>query len=378
MPSSHCQSCNLQRKSNHFLRISLLYIDTGKNAAELIKLQYTDAALGMPPGKTSAMQKRRVTNMGTEIGQQLTNEAIADHLDQIADYLELQEANPHRVRAYRMGAKSVRTATQPLAAIVREEGSVALERLPEIGRGLAWLIGELVNTGRSSRMDRLRGEVTPEDLFQRVPGVGPELAHRIVETLNIGTLPELEQAAHDGRLETVAGFGRKRSQAVRDLLATMLARAGRHRAQGRQAPSPREPASQPPVAILLAVDEQYRQRAAAGTLRKITPRRFNPEQVAWLPILHMEIDDCEFTALFSNTARAHELGKTDDWVVIYCEQAGHEGQYTVVTETSGPLKGQRVVRGRERESREYYAGLDQESGALPSTQQPDTQTEQSR
>lgn len=292
--------------------------------------------------------------MATEQKKVLSNEEIADHLDQIADYLERQEANPYRVRAYRMGAKSVRTADESLAALVADEGSAALERLPDIGRGLAWLISELVNTGRSSRMDRLRGEVTAEDLFQRVPGVGPELAHRVVEKLHIGTLAELEQAAHAGTLASVEGFGPRRVQAVRDVLATILARSGRKAGSARAQAQASQPTAQPTVATLLAVDEQYRQRADAGTLRKITPRRFNPEKLAWLPILHTEMDDCEFTALFSNTARAHELGKTDDWVVIYCEHDGHEGQHTVVTETTGPLKGKRVVRGRERESREYY------------------------
>ena len=58
--------------------------------------------------------------------------------------------------------------------------------------------------------------------------------------------------------------------------------------------------------------------------------------------------------MYSNTARAHELGKTDDWVVIYYEQDGEEDQCTVVTETRGPLAGRRVVRGREQECREYY------------------------
>ncbi|MGI9174618.1 MAG: hypothetical protein ACR2GR_04810, partial [Rhodothermales bacterium] len=63
-----------------------------------------------------------------------------------------------------------------------------------------------------------------------------------------------------------------------------------------------------------------------------------------------------FTALFSNSARAHELGKTDDWVVIYFDRGEGERQCTVVTETRGPLKGRRVVRGRERECRSYYSG----------------------
>jgi len=56
--------------------------------------------------------------------------------------------------------------------------------------------------------------------------------------------------------------------------------------------------------------------------------------------------------LFSNTARAHELGRTDDWVVVYYYDADHhEGQNTIVTETQGPMKGNRVVRGREAECR---------------------------
>jgi putative hydrolase len=59
--------------------------------------------------------------------------------------------------------------------------------------------------------------------------------------------------------------------------------------------------------------------------------------------------------MFSNTARAHELRKTQDWVVIYYyDDHQQEGQHTLVTETHGPLQGQRVVRGREAECRRYY------------------------
>jgi hypothetical protein len=61
-----------------------------------------------------------------------------------------------------------------------------------------------------------------------------------------------------------------------------------------------------------------------------------------------------FTALYSNTKRAHELDKTHDWVVLYYERDGEEDQATVVTETRGPLGGKRVIRGRESETREYY------------------------
>jgi hypothetical protein len=66
--------------------------------------------------------------------------------------------------------------------------------------------------------------------------------------------------------------------------------------------------------------------------------------------------DWSFTALFSNTARAHEFGRTRDWVVLYFYDGAHvEGQRTVVTEARGRLAGMRVVRGREAECVAHYA-----------------------
>ena len=107
---------------------------------------------------------------------------------------------------------------------------------------------------------------------------------------------------------------------------------------------------------MLDVDAEYRREAAAGRLRKIAPRRFNPSGEAWLPVLHARRGIWDFTVLFSNTARAHDLGRVRDWVVIYYHTDNEpEGQCTVVTETRGPIEGQRVVRGREAECRAYYA-----------------------
>jgi hypothetical protein len=112
---------------------------------------------------------------------------------------------------------------------------------------------------------------------------------------------------------------------------------------------------EPTVALLLDVDRHYRDAAAAGRLPRIAPRRFNPTGCAWLPVLHTERDHWQFTVVFSNTGRAHELGKTDDWVIVYFHDDTHpEGQRTVVTETSGRLAGRRVVRGRESECWAVY------------------------
>lgn len=112
---------------------------------------------------------------------------------------------------------------------------------------------------------------------------------------------------------------------------------------------------EPSVSLLLLVDEIYRDRAAAGLLRRIAPKRFNPESDAWLPVLHHEKEGWIFTALFSNTELAHRLDRTDDWVVVYFHRDhGPEHQRTIVTETRGPLQALRVVRGREPECRRHY------------------------
>ena len=71
--------------------------------------------------------------------------------------------------------------------------------------------------------------------------------------------------------------------------------------------------------------------------------------------MHTEAGGWHFTAMYSNTALAHQLQKTSDWVVIYFYDDHHqEGQHTVVTETRGPLIARRVVRGREEECRRHY------------------------
>jgi hypothetical protein len=104
------------------------------------------------------------------------------------------------------------------------------------------------------------------------------------------------------------------------------------------------------LALLLDADRLYRERAAAGQLRLIAPKRFNPEGAEWLPVMHARRDDWHLTLMWSNTARAHELGKTRDWLVVYFRKDGQpEGRCTLVTETRGKLAGQRVVRGREPE-----------------------------
>ena len=107
------------------------------------------------------------------------------------------------------------------------------------------------------------------------------------------------------------------------------------------------------MAQLLDINAEYLRKAQRGALVKIAPRRFNPNHEAWLPVLHTERDGLRFTALFSNTARAHQLGTTREWVVIYWGRDHQESQCTVVTElerSAGRPSGGARARGRVRQA----------------------------
>ena len=281
-----------------------------------------------------------------------TNQTIAEQLDRIAELLEAQNANPYRVRAYREAAQTLRTLAEPAHVILAREGLAGLRTLPTIGESLSRSIEQLIHTGKINLLEQLRGETNPERVLATVPGIGPKLAARIHETLGIETLADLEAAVYDGRLKQVKGFGRGRLQGVRESLAGRL-----HRrpiaTPTAQTQSP-APANQPPVAELLALDRQYRKMVTEDRLPKIAPRRFNPTGQPWLPIWHTTRGKNHYTALFSNTARAHELGTLRDWVVIYRDDHNGAGQWTVVTARYGALQGKRVVRGRENECTDYY------------------------
>lgn len=271
------------------------------------------------------------------------NDDIANRLEEIAALLDAQAANPYRVRAYRRAAATLRQLAVPAAQILATHGVAGLDRLPGIGPRLARTIRDIVVHGYSPVLERLRGESDAVRLFASVPGIGNRLAARLHDELGLDTLQQLEAAAQDGRLEQIAGFGPKRLTGIRDTLTLRLGRI----AKGGRLEDDDTP---PPVAELLDVDREYLEKARSGRLHLITPRRFNPEQVAWLPILHTERGGLHYTALFSNTARAHRYGKTRDWVVLYCDDDGpREHQWTTITSTLGPLRGRRIVRGREVE-----------------------------
>lgn len=280
----------------------------------------------------------------------VTNGFVATLLEEAADLLSQQGANEFRVRAYRRGAETVRDMALPVANVLAAAGIGGLTALPGIGDSLARSIERIVTTGRMPVLERLRADAAPTRILTTVADIGPKLAERIHHELGIESLAELEAASWDGRLARVPGMGQKRIRAVRESLAGRFHRPPKL----RRSDEGDADVLQPSVGELLDIDDEYRRLADRDRLVRVAPRRFNPTGQAWLPIFHAERKGRKYTAMFSNTGRAHELGATQDWVVIYREGRAGGGTWTVITSHLGRLKGKRVVRGREAECARWY------------------------
>jgi len=211
---------------------------------------------------------------------EILNVEIAQRLREVAALLHEQGANPFRVQAYRHAADTVQRLDRPAAEIVQADGMDGLRKLPGIGESLARSIRDLVLTGRLPMLDRLRGETDHVAVLASVPGIGEAMAKRLHHDLSIDTLEELESAAHDGRLSEIEGIGPKKLAGIIDSLASRLGRV-----RGRAGAAAHGPPHEFSVAELLDVDREYREKAAAGSLRTIAPRRFNPAGRFWRSLI---------------------------------------------------------------------------------------------
>jgi len=272
------------------------------------------------------------------------NRKAARQLAAIAALLEEQDADRFRVAAYRRAAATLARTEYSIRAIAEAEGQAGLERLPGVGPSIARGLRDLLATGRIPLLDHLSGRRDPMAMLQTLPYIGPRVAERLHTEYGIDSLEALETAMAQGRLDRDPWLGSKRGAAVREALAVRLGR--------RRVVPP--PANEPEVRELLEIDRRYRIGAREGALPQIAPRRFNPGRVAWLPILHRRVGGRDYTAVFSNTEQAHRLGRTRDWVVIYWDGGDRDRHATVVTQRVGPLRGRRVIRGREAECQSHY------------------------
>jgi len=144
----------------------------------------------------------------------MENVEIAKVLEDVADLLDIQGANPFRVRAYRNAARTIGTLGTPVATLIATNGH-RLEALPGIGADLAGKIAGLCRTGRLPLLGQL-AKKTPESLVAllRLPGVGPKRAKLIHQKLHVNTIAQLEKAAHTGKLSALPGIGETTARAI--------------------------------------------------------------------------------------------------------------------------------------------------------------------
>ncbi len=156
------------------------------------------------------------------------NAEIAEILDRMADLLEIQGANPFRVRAYRNASLTVAGLGRSLADMLAV--SEDLSKLPDIGKDLASKIREIVDTGRLAALEELEKDV-PAGLVEltRLPGLGPKRVKSLHESLGIHDLEGLERAARKHRIRELPGFGAKTEQRIVEALARHEQNEGRHK-----------------------------------------------------------------------------------------------------------------------------------------------------
>lgn len=136
------------------------------------------------------------------------NADIAAVFEEIADLLEIQGANPFRIRAYRNAARVVGELSQEISRLL-EKGEDPTE-LPGIGDDLAGKIKEIVGSGHCSLLDRLHTELPPAITeLLKIPGLGPKRVKTLYHDLDVQTLEQLYRAARDGRIRALPGFGEK-------------------------------------------------------------------------------------------------------------------------------------------------------------------------
>ncbi|MCX7591636.1 MAG: DNA polymerase/3'-5' exonuclease PolX [Kiritimatiellae bacterium] len=145
------------------------------------------------------------------------NAEIADKLSRLADLLEIEGANPFRVRAYRNAAQTILNLPRSVAEMVAAGEDLC--QLPGIGEALAKKLKEIVETGELSALQKEEKNLprTLSDLL-KIPSLGPKRVHLMYEKLKIADENDLEKAVRSGKLQTLPGFGPKTEQKILEYL----------------------------------------------------------------------------------------------------------------------------------------------------------------
>ena len=143
------------------------------------------------------------------------NAQIADTFERLADLLEVEGANPFRVRAYRNAARTIRGYAKSMADLL-DQGE-DLSQLPNIGDDLADKIKTIIDTGKLPALEEVEAR-TPAALSElmKIEGLGPKRVKTLYDELNIESLDDLKRAARSGKIRELEGFGRKTEQMIKE------------------------------------------------------------------------------------------------------------------------------------------------------------------
>ena len=132
----------------------------------------------------------------------IQNVEIADYFTKVADFLEIEGANPFRVRAYRNAARTITGLAHSIADLIAAESD--LTQLSGIGKELNEKIKEIVRTGRLAKLEELENRLSP-GLHQvlKIPGLGPRKVKALYQVLKIKGLEDLRRAALGGRVRAI-------------------------------------------------------------------------------------------------------------------------------------------------------------------------------
>ncbi len=142
------------------------------------------------------------------------NAQIAATFDTLADLLEIEEANPFRVRAYRNAARIIENMPQELADLLASGKD--LSEFPGIGKDLAGKIATIVETGTLPLLDEVERR-TPEALSQltHIAGLGPKRVRSLYERLHVQSVDDLARAVEKQQVRELPGFGAKTEESIR-------------------------------------------------------------------------------------------------------------------------------------------------------------------
>ena len=155
----------------------------------------------------------------------MKNKEVAEIFRKVAALLEIKGDNPYRIRAYQRAAQNIEALTVDVEELAAKG---KLERIPGIGKDLAQKIKEILETGTLQKYEELKREIPPELLkFLEIPGFGPKKAKIVYETLGIKTIEELERACLEHRLARLPGFGPKTEQNILKGIKLLKQKRGR-------------------------------------------------------------------------------------------------------------------------------------------------------